>query len=960
MADSTPLDRSDLERAETQVILTTNAVANELRGGPARAVVTLDSALDRDLGFDSLARVELIARLEQEFGVDLNERHAFAVDTPRDLLGLLLKAGSGQALRLTAVSAQHDDSDENAISPPHHATTLIEMLEWFAAEHAERTHIQLYDDYSDGAEITYGDLYRHALEVAAVLQSLGLEPDETVALMLPTSRDYFVAFCAVLLAGGIPVPIYPPVRRQQLEDHLKRQSRILDTCKAAILITNDEAIAAARLLTVSLDSLRHVFDLSNDLVTAASEELNRTFEPASRTPDDIAFLQYTSGSTGDPKGVILTHANLLANVRADGQALGVDSNDVFVSWLPLYHDMGLIGAWFGSMYHAVRLVVMPPLAFLARPERWLWAIHRYGGTVSAAPNFAYELCLKRISDEAIEGIDLSRWRIAANGAEAIRARTLELFSARFAPYGFARKAMFPVYGLAECSVGLAFSLLDREPVIDRIDRRQLTEHGRAVPVDVPAADVSTLELVACGRPLPGHEIRVVDENNREVPERHEGSLQFRGPSATQGYYNRPEATAALIRNGWLETGDRGYIAGGDVYITGRSKDMIIRAGRNIYPAELEDEIGDLDGIRKGHVAVFGTADHEHGTERLVVLAETRKRAEDTREALSQSINEIATALVTAPADEIVFAPPNTVLRTSSGKIRRSACKALFEQGRIGKAEKKVWLQITRLLIAGFGPQCRRLTRSLATRAYAVWTWLSFAALAIVIWLLAWLPLPRRALWRSARLLARTAAAAAGISIRVRDADRLPTAGQTAVLVANHQSYLDGIVMLATLACPVRFLVKGELKQSRLLATPLSRIGALFVERFDARAGIESIAAAESALKQGEAIMVFPEGTFKRMPGLLPFHMGAFSVAVSCNTPVIPIAIRGTRQILRADSWFPRRGHIEIHVDTPVEPESGEAWSVALALRDASRGFILEHNGEPDLSHESNKVERRIA
>ena len=245
-----------------------------------------------------------------------------------------------------------------------------------------------------------------------------MEPGQAVALMLPTSRDYFFSFYGVVLAGGVPVPIYPPVRRAQLEDHLRRQSRILVNCRASMLVTTADAIQVAHLLTAAVDTLGHV-------VTVAQLTDHRdTFEPVRRAAQDTAFLQYTSGSTGDPKGVVLSHANLLANMRADGYALAAEPNDVFVSWLPLYHDMGLIGAWLGSLYHAIRLVIMPPLSFIAKPQRWLWALHRYRGTLSAAPNFAFELCLKQIRDADIEGVDLSRWRVTANGAEAISAQTL--------------------------------------------------------------------------------------------------------------------------------------------------------------------------------------------------------------------------------------------------------------------------------------------------------------------------------------------------------------------------------------------------------------------------------------------------------------------------------------------------------------------------------------------------------
>ena len=947
--DHTVLDRDDLLAVEHGVLETVATVARELHSGRTHSKSPgLDDALDRDFGLDSLSRVELCTRLERLFDVSLDEQRVFEASTPRDLLRLVVRSRSGKPLVLRSEVLR--DASPAALSLPERATTLPEMLHWHAEKHAERAHIQLYDDYSDGEIISYGELYRGAIGVAADLQARGLEPGARVAIMLPTGRDYFLSFYGIVLAGGVPVPIYPPVRRQQLEDHLRRQQRILANCRASMLITTREAATLARLLTAAVSSLEHVLT-TDDLATGGGGR----FEPVPVAPDATAFLQYTSGSTGDPKGVILSHANLLANVRADGAGMGVDNNDVFVSWLPLYHDMGLIGAWLGSLYHGVRLVVMPPLSFLSRPERWLWALHRHHGTLSAAPNFAFELCVKRCRDEDLEGLDLSRWRIAANGAEAISPSTLNAFCERFGRYGFKRESMFPVYGLAECSVGLAFTPLGRGPRVDSFSRATLSRRGVAEPC--PSAGEDALRLVGCGFPLPGHEIRIVDESGREQPDRHEGRLQFRGPSATRGYFERPQATATLFDGDWLETGDRAFLDGGELFVTGRSKDLIIRAGRNIHPAELEDAIGNLDGIRKGHVAAFGVHDVESGTERLVVMAETRRRRPEALAALRSAIDACATTLLDAPADEVALVPPNAVLRTSSGKIRRAASREVYLAGTDGLHERAVWLQVLRLALIGTGPQLLRLSARLARTAYAAWAWSVFGAAALLTWSLAWLPLPGRTLWRCARACARLAAALSGLSIATANASALPREGQAGIVVCNHQSYLDGLVLTAALNRPVRFVVKAELAESKLLAQPLRKLGVLFVERFDARAGVSSMQAAGRALAQGETLVVFPEGTFKRMPGLLPFHLGAFVTAIDNDTAVVPLAIRGTRSILRAHTWFPRRGPIEIEFGDPIPPpQAADRWARVTALRDATRAVLLSLCGEPDLSHESNAVD----
>jgi acyl-CoA synthetase (AMP-forming)/AMP-acid ligase II/acyl carrier protein len=462
------LDSADPKEIAHDLLDVVAEVTKELRpNDPTLPKPTLDLSFDRDFGLDSLTRIELLARIEAVFATSLSDQAMAEAETPRDVLKLLLKStGNAGAVSVETI----DVSVETITSSPSDARTLLDALRWHVERHPERPHIQLYDDITDGEIITYGRLWDNARAVAGGLQRYSLEPGEAVALMLPTGREYFYAFFGVILAGAIPVPIYPPVRRAQLEDHLRRQSSILVNCSASMLITVDEAMAVGHLLTSQVDTLRRVTTV-DDLIDEQHEG-----EIVERRADDIGFLQYTSGSTGDPKGVVLTHNNLLANIRANGHGLQVDSNDVFVSWLPLYHDMGLIGAWLGSLYHAPRLVIMPPLSFLNKPQRWLWAIHRYSGSVSAAPNFAYELCLRRISDQDIEGLDLSRLRIIANGAEAINPATVEAFTERFAQYGLRRNAVLPVYGLAESSVGLCFSPIERGMRVDVVDRGELANN----------------------------------------------------------------------------------------------------------------------------------------------------------------------------------------------------------------------------------------------------------------------------------------------------------------------------------------------------------------------------------------------------------------------------------------------------------------------------------------------------
>src|SRR5208282_176125 len=441
--------------------------AAELHPG-MKSAVTLDSALDRDIGFDSLARVELVQRCERFFDVSLPEQTLATVETPRDLLRAVLSAGA--APRPFTAAEISEIAVEKGATIPGHAATLLEMLDWHVTAHGERTHIVLSEETGEEL-LSYQALRQGAEALAAGLQAHDMQQGQTVAIMLPTSRDYFYSFYGVLLAGGIPVPIYPPARLSQIEDHLRRHAGILNNAMATLLITVPKARPLAQQLKSHVACLRSV-TTAQELSTSGTELIR----PVGKA-EDIALLQYTSGSTGNPKGVVLTHANLLANIRAMGQAAQANTSDVFVSWLPLYHDMGLIGAWLGSLYHAIPFVVMSPLTFLTRPERWLWAIHRHRGTLSAAPNFAYELCLRKINDRAIEGLDLSSWRMAFNGAEPVSPHTIQNFQQRYGRYGLRAEALAPVYGLAESAVGLAFPPPGRGPIIDRIQREPFMRGG---------------------------------------------------------------------------------------------------------------------------------------------------------------------------------------------------------------------------------------------------------------------------------------------------------------------------------------------------------------------------------------------------------------------------------------------------------------------------------------------------
>ena len=816
--------RHDSDAAEVRLLGIMRELLNELhpgRSGTFRA--RLNSFLDRDLGFDSLTRAELLKRLESAFEVKLPQRVLAEAETPRDLLAAVLSAGP---VIEPLTSAEIRLPSEGVVeAAPDTARTLLDALDWHASRHPDRIHVVLHDEATGETPLTYGRLAAEARMFAAGLLRNGLEADDRVALMLPTGEDFLRSFFGILYAGGTPAPIYPPMRASQIEDHLRRQAAILDNAEATTLITARELRSAAAILKPLVRTLRTVHTPEQLTQSGPVPELRGRAA-------EIALLQYTSGSTGNPKGVVLSHANLLANVRAMAQALTVDSSDVFVSWLPLYHDMGLIGAWLGSLYCAMPLVLMSPLSFLARPEAWLHAISRHRATLTAAPNFAFELCVARIDEAGLEGLDLSSLRAVLNGAEPVVPDTLRRFEARFSPYGFRPEAMSPVYGLAENSVGLAFPRIGSEPVVDRIGRDAMVRLGLAETA--APDDANVIECVACGHALPGHDLRVVDSRGTELGERREGRLQFRGPSATRGYHRNDEETRNLRQGEWFETGDLAYMAGGDVYVTGRSKDLIIRAGRNVYPQELEAAVGEIEGVRKGCVAVFGSLDRRSGTERIVVLAETRETVNEAREALRGLITAVAAEILDGPPDEVVLAPPRTAPKTSSGKIRRRAARDLYESGSLARGPRAIWWQLTRLSVRALYRQTAATLRTAMDKVYGVYFWVVLMlGLLAATPLLAVLPGAGRR-FAVVRRAARLTLWLTGVPLEVDGVDRLPQRG--GLLAANHSSYLDGMVLTAALPGRSVFVAKSELGSAPFVGWLLGRLDTLFVERVDVEGG----------------------------------------------------------------------------------------------------------------------------
>ncbi len=979
---ATPTIQFDRSAVEAEVRTALRVLLEEL-GSPTTDILAQPGTrvaelhLERDLGLGSLERVELLLRLGRTFSTHLPDQVVAEADTVGDVVTAVLTQLNGRAAAgAAAENAGGGAATERGPAPARsralpwpvipsrgirnlrsveEAETLLEVL-WHRGTHPETAaapHVFLYEEGGPDAAaalaqvINNAELLARAASVAQALQQRKLRADDRVALMLPTSADFFPCFLGAMLAGGIPVPIYPPFRPDRIEEYAGRQAAILRNAEARFLITFGRAARVARLLKPRVRSL--------EAVLTANQLTPQTTNPADVAPvrpvrgDDLAFLQYTSGSTGDPKGVMLTQANLLANIRAICEAVGVRREDVGVSWLPLYHDMGLIGTWLLPLYAGIPTVVMSPLAFLTRPERWLWALHHHRGTLTAAPNFAFELCAQKIDDRDIVGLDLRHVRAALNGAEPVNAATLQRFTQRFSACGWRHEMHSPVYGLAEATLAVTIPPPGRAPKVDLVERETFQRSGRAVPVEA-STNRSAQSFVSCGRVIPRHEIKIVDEYGREVPERTEGQLWFRGPSATQGYFRNLAATLEIAREGgWIDTGDRAYRVGDEIFVTGRAKDIIIKAGRNLTPQEVEELASEVAGVRKGCVVAFGVADERRGTERLIIVAEVRPEHLGARAQLAARISQRVAEALGLPPDHVELLPPQTIPKTSSGKLRRNETKRLYQQGKLAAARPPVWRQVARLAVSGAVGSAGRVVKRALVKLYGVSALALFAAWLLPTWAVMMLLPTRRAVVRFTSRLSRFYFWLAGIPIRISGYEHLQR-HPNSVVVANHTSYFDVLLLMAALPMEFRFVSKIEVASMPLIGSFLRRRGDFAFDRSDRQQRLRQAEEVERSLEAGDCVLVFPEGTFTPHEGVRPFQLGAFKAAVSTGRPIVPLALRGVREILRDGTILPRPGFITITILPPIFPEAGgdprENWREMVRLRDQTRTAIAPHTGEP--------------
>lgn len=549
---------------------------------------------------------------------------------------------------------------------PQYAT-LAEAFQTVASQVTDRG-FTFQDMQGKEEKYLFPELYKAALHRAAELQGHGLEKGDRIGIVVIDPKDFILTFLACQTVGLLPVPLYPPMSFGGLDAYADRTTRVLTSSGAKVLVVSSKVqnILWSQVDRVpSLRKLIPVDDLDGDTKTPEIPEL---------TPEDLSFLQYTSGSTSEPKGVMVTHGSLMANINAimEDHYEASATEDVVVSWLPLYHDMGLIGKVLCALVWGCDGVYIPTLRFIRRPSCWMEAVNRHRGTLTFAPNFALALAARRTKASDLAEWDLSCLRSVGCGAEPIQAETVRNFTKIFheganMPEG----AVSPAYGMAEAT--LAMALTRQSPLKTQIvDAETFEGEGRITDI---VEGKPTLEHVSCGKTFPRHDLAAFDTSGNRLADGQEGELCFKGPSVTPGYFENPEATAAAYRDGWLHTGDLGYLLDGEIYVTGRLKDLIILNGRNIHPQSIEWAVADIEGVRRGNVIAFSIPGKN--SEELVLTVETRSQ---DHEALCEAIRQRVQKALSLTISDIACLKPGSLPKTSSGKLQRRKARQIYLNG----------------------------------------------------------------------------------------------------------------------------------------------------------------------------------------------------------------------------------------------------------------------------------------
>lgn len=545
--------------------------------------------------------------------------------------------------------------------------TLATILRRAYESQPQQTAIVLQHAGQPDRPVTYAQLLDGANAYTRALQRAGIQPGEVVVLILQHSPQLVFSFFGAVLHGAIP-SIMPFLTEKLLPERYRADlASLVAITQPAAIITYAEFEPEVRAALKAGDSVRAV--LVAEQVEPPCAPDFASLGGLQRGPEDIVLLQHSSGTTGLQKGVALSHRAVLNQLEDYSRALRLREDDVIVSWLPLYHDMGLIAGFLMPILWGRLLVIMSPFEWVRSPVRLLQAVTRYRGTLSWLPNFAYNFCAKKIRPRDLEGVDLSSWRGVSNCSEPMRHESHMLFLERFAPYGFRAEALWTCYAMAENTFAVTQGGVDEPPTVDEIDREAMQMRRLALPA---VEGQATVKMVSAGRPIPGTEVKVVSDEGEDLPERVIGELALRGSCMLSGYYHREDATSKAFLNGWYLTGDYGYMAGGEVYVAGRKKDLIIVAGKNVYPQDLELLAMQVPGVHAGRVSAFGVFDEQAGTEEVVIVAEVDAVDPEECDQIAEGIRLAVNRGSAIALRDVYIVHAPWIVKTSSGKTARLA------------------------------------------------------------------------------------------------------------------------------------------------------------------------------------------------------------------------------------------------------------------------------------------------
>jgi acyl-CoA synthetase (AMP-forming)/AMP-acid ligase II len=552
-------------------------------------------------------------------------------------------------------------------------TTFFHRLRDFYEKNPDQTVIHWMTPRQAEHPISYRQLIQGAAGFARALEDSGVQPGEVVVLILQHSEALVFAFFGAVLHGAVPAIM--PFLTEKLSPETYRRSlkSLFEVTAPAAVVTYPEFEAEVRGAMVPGGPVRKVL-LSTEVAPRSEPDFS-ALRGSERAPDDVVLLQHSSGTTGLQKGVALSHAAVFRQLEHYAEAIRLRSDDMIVSWLPLYHDMGLIAGFLMPVLQGIPLVLMSPFDWVRAPAKLMQAVSRHRGTLSWLPNFAYNFCAQKIRDRDLEGVDLSSWRAVINCSEPMHFKSHQAFLERFRAYGLKENALATCYAMAENVFAVTQGGIDFPVIVDPVSQRGLLIDRTARPA---AEGEPAMNMLSCGRPIANVEVKIVDDARKELPDRRLGEVMLRSDCMLTGYYRRPDLTEKAIQGGWFLTGDLGYLAGGEVYITGRKKDLIIVGGKNVYPQDLESLVSEVPGVHPGRAVAFGVYSEEQGTEEVVMIAEMEageipeSQMEDAAQRLSDEIRRRVTQGSDVALRQVRIVPQGWLLKTSSGKIARGA------------------------------------------------------------------------------------------------------------------------------------------------------------------------------------------------------------------------------------------------------------------------------------------------